>query len=81
MTRCHLCREGCEREVEPAVGECPAIVEPDVWHVVARNRLILDVCLACWMLWPDDWKHSPPVGFGGSEIRDVELLELCGGPA
>src|SRR5262249_4883743 len=74
--RCHLCHERCEHEVEPRVGDCPAIVEPDVWHVVARNRLILAVCDQCWGLWPDDWKHFPEVGFGRWPLTVEELVTV-----
>jgi hypothetical protein len=34
------------------------------WRVVQRNRLIIEACLACWMKWPDEWKHFPATGFG-----------------
>lgn len=64
MTRCHICKEPCVRELEPACGDLAAVTEPDVWHVVARNGLILEVNQACWQLWPDGHKHFPPVGFG-----------------
>jgi hypothetical protein len=47
------------REVDPACGSLPAKTEPDVWKVVFRNRLLFDACLACWMKWPDEWKHFP----------------------
>lgn len=80
-TRCHLCRAECVREVEPAVGDSPAILSPDVWRVVARNQLWLDVCLACWMLWPDDWKHFPSEGFGRGDIGHEQMLELMREPA
>jgi hypothetical protein len=77
IVRCHVCGRRCEREVEPAItreGEVvlPAVLERDVWNVVARNHLILDVCHRCWMLWPDAWKRFPEIGFG----RDVvDVLE------
>lgn len=64
MTRCHVCGARCEREVEPRVGDCPAVVVADVWTIVLRNRLTVPACDRCWGLWPDGWKHLPAVGFG-----------------
>jgi hypothetical protein len=47
-----------------------------VWHVVIRNRLIVDACQSCWMLWPDDWKHFPDRGFGRWTPTSGELVAL-----
>jgi hypothetical protein len=69
VTHCSVCERPCEREVEPAVGDCPAVLEPDVWQVVFRNRLVFDACHACWSRWPDEWKHFPDEGFGRSRSR------------
>ena len=67
MTHCRLCASPCVYEVEPAFGEhLPAVMEADVWRVVAGNNLILEVCQLCWQLWPNDWKLFPAEGFGGS---------------
>jgi hypothetical protein len=76
VPRCHVCGRACEYEVEPACGTLPAVTESDIWHVVIRNRLIVDACLSCWMLWPDDWKHFPGHGFGRSALTIEELVEL-----
>lgn len=68
--RCYFCSRPCEREVEPAVGDEPAVFERDVWVVVLRNRLLADVCQACWQAWPDPWKRFPAVGFGRGSDED-----------
>lgn len=83
MPPCHICKLPCEREVEPRVGTAPAIIERDVWRVVARNGLHVDACASCWGLWPDDWKVFPAVGFGrsGQPPTEDEFLALMGGPA
>lgn len=73
MTRCHVCERPCVYEVDPACGSLPAVTEPDVWRVVARNGLIIDVCQPCWQLWPDPWKRFPEVGFGRWPV-DVEAI-------
>jgi hypothetical protein len=73
VTRCALCGRPCEREVEPAIGECPAVVEPDVWEVVFRNGLAFDACLECWGKWPDEHKLFPTFGFGRVAAEIVEI--------
>jgi hypothetical protein len=64
VIRCAVCERPCEREVEPAVGECPAVLEDDVWTVALRNGLRVDACHACWFKWPDEHKLFPAFGFG-----------------
>ena len=61
--RCHICGRQCVREVEPAVGESRAALEPDRWTVALRNGLHVDACLSCWMKWPDAHKLFTELGF------------------
>lgn len=75
MTRCHVCGARCEREVEPAVGELPAVLEADVWMVAMRNGIYVEACLACWMKWPDEHKLFPAEGFGRHVLTVDELVE------
>ena len=74
MTRCAICERPCVREVEPAVGECPAALEDDVWTVALRNGLYVLACWACWFKWPDAHKVFLEVGFGRDEPVDVDRL-------
>jgi hypothetical protein len=54
VSRCHVCDRPLERDE----------YWDEDWKVVLRNRLIVSSCQWCWMLWPDAWKHFPPIGFG-----------------
>jgi hypothetical protein len=74
VTVCHLCKNLCVYEVEPACDSHPAVTEPDIWRVAARNNLTLEVCLSCWMLWPDEHKSFPAEAFGLPLLHDLRVL-------
>jgi hypothetical protein len=84
VTRCHICREPCVREVEPAFGDhLPAVTETDVWAVAMRNGIYVDACIDCWGKWPDEHKVFPAVGFGRSPEDEpkrshIQITELAG---
>ena len=59
VTFCTLCGRPCEYEVEPAVGDEPAVVEADTCLVAMRNGIYVDACFWCWFKWPDEHKIIP----------------------
>ena len=74
MTRCHICRRPCVREVEPAFGEhVPAVTAPDVHLVAMRNCIYVEACFACWFMWPDDHKIESEIA---AEVAELPALEL-----
>jgi hypothetical protein len=81
VKRCSVCDRPCVHEVEPAITRdgvvvLPAEMEPDVWEVVFRNRLVFPACDQCWGVWPDAWKRFPAHGFGRWPDEDTPLPEF-----
>ena len=81
MTRCHMCKRPCVRQVEPACGALAAVIERDVWTVALGSGIYVDACHGCWMKWPWEYRLYPETGFGRGEVAHDEFVALLGGRA
>jgi thymidine kinase len=59
MTFCRMCGRPCEYQLEPAVGDEPAVVEDDIYLVAMGNGRYIEVCLDHWIMWPAAHKIDP----------------------
>jgi hypothetical protein len=74
VTFCTICGRPCEYELEPAVGDEPAVLEDEIYRVAMRNGIYIEACFWCWLKWPDEHKVIP----GRPHPDAVGLPDLVG---